>query len=323
MTQIPRLRIQVPFELPARGSWPATRHEFDEESADAILMAWAAERPLLVRGEPGTGKSQLARAAAEELGRLFIAEVVHSRTQAQDLQWRFDPIARLGEAQAAGLTQPGSEKDLKSLLDPRRYLNPGVLWWAFHWSSALDQHEHQSRHKLYKPETPEGWCPDRGCVLLIDEIDKADPDLPNSLLEILGNRSFSVPWVERVIGQDPAIPTPLVIITTNEERDLPAAFVRRCLVLNLSVPDDPLEWLCRRGRIHLPDVTLCPDATLQSAAEQLIKDREEAKRLGVTPPGQAEYLDLLKAVTTLKTDSRDQIELLKKLGRFVLKKYPR
>ena len=93
MTKIPNIRTNIPFDLPARGSWPASRHVFDEESADAIRMALAAERPLLVRGEPGTGKSQLARAAAEELRRLFVAEVVHSRTEPQDLQWRFDAIA--------------------------------------------------------------------------------------------------------------------------------------------------------------------------------------------------------------------------------------
>jgi DNA polymerase III delta prime subunit len=72
MTKIPNIRTNIPFDLPARGSWPASRHVFDEESADAIRMALAAERPLLVRGEPGTGKSQLARAAAEELKRLFV-----------------------------------------------------------------------------------------------------------------------------------------------------------------------------------------------------------------------------------------------------------
>jgi MoxR-like ATPase len=146
---IPNIRTNIPFDLPARGSWPASRHVFDEENADAIRMALAAERPLLVRGEPGTGKSQLARAAAEELRRLFVAEVVHSRTEPQDLQWRFDAIARLGEAQARGLTHRDNPETVQDLLDPRRYLNPGVLWWVFDWGSALEQHENYSRHKLY------------------------------------------------------------------------------------------------------------------------------------------------------------------------------
>jgi hypothetical protein len=77
-------------------------HRFDEESAWAVRAALAAQRPLLVRGEPGSGKSQLARAAAEALGRLFVAEVVHARSESQDLQWRFDALGRLGDAQAMG-----------------------------------------------------------------------------------------------------------------------------------------------------------------------------------------------------------------------------
>jgi MoxR-like ATPase len=322
MMSIPNIRTNIPFDLPARGSWPASRHVFDEESADAIHMALAAERPLLVRGEPGTGKSQLARAAAEELGRLFVAEVVHSRTEPQDLQWRFDAIARLGEAQARGLTHRDNPETVQDLLDPRRYLNPGVLWWVFDWGSALEQHENYSRHRLYKPAQPDGWSSDKGCVLLIDEIDKADSDVPNSLLETLGNRGFSVPWIEKTIGQNPDIPTPLVIITTNEERELPAAFVRRCLVLNLRLPEKLLDWLCERGHIHFPDANECTDRVLDKAAQQLIKDREQAQQQGVTPPGQAEYIDLLKAITTLAKDEQKQLELLERLSHFALKKYP-
>jgi len=157
--------------------------------------------------------------------------------------------------------------------------------------------------------------------VLIDEIDKAESDVPNSLLETLGNRSFSVPWVERVIGQDPATPSPLVIITTNEERELPAAFLRRCLVLNLEMPANLEEWLIRRGRIHNPDPSRCPDSTLTLAAKQFIEDRTEAKRQGGTAPGQAEYLDLLRAVTTLETDPERQRKRLDSLSRFALRKY--
>ena len=321
MTKIPSISINVPFALPQRGSWPESKHVFDEESADAIRMALAAERPLLVRGEPGTGKSQLARAAAEELKRLFVAEVVDSRTQTQDLQWRFDPVGRLGEAQAAGLARTLAPHQKIDPLDPRRYLNPGVLWWAFDWTSALEQHEKFSRHKLYKPAEPDNWRASQGCVLLIDEIDKADSDVPNGLLETLGNRSFGIPWIERVIGQDRNMPTPLVIFTTNEERELPAAFVRRCLVLNMTLPPNLADWLCERGRIHNADDKRCPESTLRKAAALLIKDREDAKKLGMTPPGQAEYLDLLRAVTTLTSHPTEQDKLLDKLSRFALKKY--
>jgi MoxR-like ATPase len=131
-----------------------------------------------------------------------------------------------------------------------------------------------------------------------------------------------VPWVEETIGQNPDIPTPLVIITTNEERELPAAFIRRCLVLNLRLPEKLLDWLCERGRIHFPDTNGCTDRVLDKAAQQLIKDREQARQQGVAPPGQAEYIDLLKATTTLAKDEQKQLELLERLSHFALKKYP-
>jgi MoxR-like ATPase len=99
---IPELPIDEPFTLDSCGSWPETEHVFDEDSVYAIRMALVAERPLLLHGDPGTGKSQLARAAAQKLGRIFISEVVHSRTEPQDLQWRMDAISRLGKAQMLG-----------------------------------------------------------------------------------------------------------------------------------------------------------------------------------------------------------------------------
>lgn len=326
--KIPKLPINTRFELPAQGSWPATWHMFDahDGSADAIRMALAAERPLLVRGEPGTGKSQLARAAAKALGMLFVSEVVHSRTEPQDLQWRFDAVSRLGEAQTLarnsvyhlpeGITDP---------LDPRLFLNPGALWWVFGWESALEQHEQFSRYKHYKPEIPDGWTPDKGTVLLIDEIDKADADLPNSLLEVLGNRSFHIPWLGHTIKQTKKEKNPLVIITTNEERELPPAFVRRCLVLNLKLPDNNdfmlQEWLCKRGRVHFPNIESCHDEILQKAAVLLTQDRKDAKKSGFTPPGQAEFIDLVNAVIRLKDNVDDQCDLLSKIGHFALRKY--
>lgn len=327
--KIPELPLNTRFRLPARGSWPETWHIFDgqDSSADAIRMALAAERPLLVRGEPGTGKSQLARAAAEALGMLFVSEVVHSRTEPQDLQWRFDAISRLGEAQTLGrndVARPLPE-GIDDPLDPRLFLNPGVLWWVFGWHSALKQHEQHSRHKRYKPTEPQGWTPAKGSVLLIDEIDKADADLPNSLLETLGNRSFHIPWLGDTVGQQADDALPLVIITTNEERELPSAFVRRCLVLNLELPDHSdtafQEWLCKRGRVHFPDKVVCDDAVLEKSAILLTHDRKEAKKQGVTPPGQAEFIDLVRAVIRLKDNVQEQCDLLDEIGHFALKKY--
>lgn len=315
----PVLPVDTPFDLNPIGSWPSSSHVFDQISADAILMAWAAERPLLVRGEPGTGKSQLARAAAQKLNRAFISEVVHARTEPQDLQWRFDTVGRLGEAQA--LAARGAKSPAKGIdaLDPRHFLSPGPLWWAFDWQSARHC-QAGSRYKTAAPATPDGWTPEAGCVLLIDEIDKADSDVPNSLLETLGNRSFSVPWLaEGTVGQGTDTP-PLVIITTNEERELPAAFLRRCLVLQYELPDDIVPWLIARGRIHFsPEV--CSNDVLEAAARQLAKDRIDARRAGVTRPGQAEYLDLLKALSTLRAVEAEQLDLLKQISRFAYRKF--
>ena len=318
---IPTLPIDEPFELPERGSWPRSWHVFDTDSALAVRMALAAERPLLVGGKPGTGKSQLARAVAEKLGRVFLSEVVHARTEPQDLQWRFDAIARLGDAQRLGAA--GGDGDGSSdPLDPKQYLSPGVLWWVFDWQSAEKCHQ-TSRHGLIRPETPNDWKPEQGAVLLIDEIDKADSDLPNSLLETLGNNSFTVPWLDRAVGRGARIPKPLVIITTNQERELPPAFKRRCLVLNLGLPkdDDELrEWLVQRGRIHFPDTKKYRADILEQAAKMLLEDRKSAEESGIIPPGQAEYLDLIKAVFVLEKDAGKQKELMKHIARFAFKK---
>jgi MoxR-like ATPase len=287
-------------------------------------MALAAERPLLVRGEPGTGKSQLARAAAESLGRVFVSEVVHARTEPQDLQWHFDAIARLGEAQRLGASGSGVQETHKQdPLDPSLFLSPGVLWWVFDWHSA-EHCYNNSRHQLQKPETADNWQPKKGAVLLIDEIDKADSDLPNSLLETLGNSSFSVPWLDQAIGHSVETPKPLVMITTNEERELPPAFVRRCLVLNLELPTDDEElrqWLMDRGRIHFADQQLYQSAILEQAAQMVLEDRKTAKDLGITPPGQAEYIDLLRAVFAMEPDISKQNDLIKEIGQFALKKH--
>jgi MoxR-like ATPase len=125
--------LSQPLSIPKLGSWPETRHVFDQASAYALAAAEAANRPLLVRGEPGTGKSQLARAAAVARDRLFLSVVVNARTECQDLQWQFDAVGRLGEAQTLAQL---SEPDVRQLLDPRHFLTPGPLWWVFDWNSA-------------------------------------------------------------------------------------------------------------------------------------------------------------------------------------------
>ena len=319
-TAIPEITL-ASIPLPQRGSWPAAVHRFDEESAWAVRAALAAQRPLLVRGEPGSGKSQLARAAAEVLGRLFVAEVVHARSESQDLQWRFDALGRLGDAQAMGAGSHTPE-EVRQRLAQRNYLSPGALWWAFNWKTALEQHQLGGQQST-RPQPPTDWTPEHGSVLLIDEIDKAEADLPNGLLETLGNGAFTVPWLEQAVSAPPGTPTPLVVITTNEERELPAAFVRRCLVLNLRLPrerEDFIATLIERGTLHFGE--RCTAEVYREAAGQLWQDRRAAEDQGLQGAGQAEYIDLLRVVVTLAPALQKQSELLANVRDFALRKHP-
>ena len=299
------------------GSWQGGKYLLDKPSAFALEMALATRRPLLVKGEPGMGKSYLARAAAAKLKRKFVAEVININTEGQDLLWRYDPVARLNDAQSGGRG---------NALNPAHYLNPGVLWWVFGWNSAAQQYN-DCRHKVYRPQISDDGALDKGIVLLIDEIDKAEPSLPNSLLEVLGNGGFEVPLLGETVGGDATQPPPLVIITTNDERELPPAFLRRCLVLSLTVEEARFEdWLIERADVHISDAQ-CSPAIKRYAAQELKKDRDEAEKHGMVKAGLAEYLDLLTALdemtdTRLQGDARTahQQALLDDIRDFVLRK---
>ncbi len=319
-TDIKKLNLVESIKLPEYGSWPESIHQFDNKSINALKAALAAQRPLLLRGDPGTGKSQLARAAAVVLNRLFVYEVVNAHTESQDLLWRFDAVGRLAESQTLQ-GQHCNEEKLKQILDSKRYISPGPLWWALDWETA-DKIYQDSQYQLSRPEKPKAWLQNQGSVLLIDEIDKANAELPNGLLEMMGNNSVTIPWLKTTVGGKMTTP-PLVIITTNEERELPAAFVRRCLVLNLDLPkqDDALiDCLVKRAELHYGDA--CKEAVRKKAAEQLLGDRNRAKERGITPPGQAEYLDLIRALTLLGQTETEQLVMLTEIQEFALRKYP-
>lgn len=335
------IEVHKKYILPAYGTWKESVHVFDRRSVNALTAAWLAERPLLVRGDPGTGKSQLARAAAVALGWQFITEVVNAHTDIQDLWFRFDAVSRLGQAQLlAALGAAGQVVEVEQALNPAKFLCPAALWWAYDWASA-ERYYRDSEFKAYHPDpeyTPIQHNPDqsistlpKGAVLLIDEIDKADTDLPNSLLETLDNGRFRVPWIKESIGyrtQDPNALRPLVVITTNEDRQLPAAFVRRCLVLNLVLPDSEaalIEYLRQRGIEHFSDQNdnpLFDDKVLREAAKQVYQDRLQAQQLGFKAPGQAEYLDLLRVLARMKLSTTEQLAYLKDIQDFALKKHP-
>lgn len=300
---------------------PEQVHVFHQRECDAIDAAIAARRPLLVRGEPGMGKSQLARAAAVDLGRAYLQHVVDARTESRDLLWHFDAVARLADAQLKGAlseTKGRSREDLQRELAVENYIHPRALWWAFDWRNAVDQ-----ALKVDRPAPPQlpGCDPGNGCLVLIDEIDKAETDVPNGLLEALGAGRFTPQGMT-----EPVMATgepPLVIITTNEERALPDAFIRRCLVLYLRLPagdDDLVAHLVARAEAHFDGAD--PEL-LRTAAQLLIKDRRKAEAEHWLPlPGQAEYLDLVRAVIHLAPDPDEQRALLGQVARYVLKKHP-
>lgn len=303
--------------LPERGGMPASVHVIHQEAIHALRAAIVTGRPLLVRGDPGTGKSQLARAAAEALGRAFVSHAVDSRTETRDLLWSIDAVARLAKAQVMGALQGIDVKTAEESIDVLKFVHPGPLWWAFDWPSAATQAEDV---KASAPVTAPG-AHERGVVVLVDEIDKADPSVPNGLLDALGHRRFDVPGRAQPVALDSAR-SPLVVITTNEERALPDAFLRRCWVLHLSLPKDRAELvktLVARGKAHFPK---CADKVLAKVAEQLATDRQAIAEEGLAPPGLAEYIDVLDALTKLETKAEKQIDLLNQIARFAFQKHP-
>ena len=274
MPHNPFLQVEADtrLHLPATATFGEAGHLWRQEEIDALILAVAARRPLLVRGEAGSGKSQLARAAAIVLSgaaqnqSFLFDEVLHARFEALDLLYRFDVVERLADAELHRLDKTNV-----------KYVKEGKLWQAMRVN-----------------QTATG-----AAVLLIDEIDKADADIPNALLGVLGNRSFSVPMTKppKTVQCERM---PLVIISTNEEREMPPAFVRRCIVLNQNPPEADaafMAWLVARGQAH--DHLRIDAAAAQAAAEQVLADRKVAIKNGFAKVGLAEYLDLLTALHDL------------------------
>lgn len=304
-------------------------HLFSKREIRAINAAIAAGRPLLVLGEPGTGKSQLARAAAKQLGWAFVKHVVDSHSESRDLLWTFDAVQRLADAQIAGARQHPLP-DLRRRTAARRspvepnlavenYLHPGPLWWAFNWDSASEQCR-RARGTEPAQHDKGDWA--KGCVFLLDEIDKAESEVPNGLLEALGAREFT-PLGRRASVHATDQPL-LVVITSNEERTLPDAFLRRCLVIRLDPfrdEEDPVAFLMTRGQAHFPNAH---EDVRRKAAEMLLRDRQIAIAQQLRPyPGQAEYLDLLRIVLALAPgDVGEQKEMLGDVADYALKKQP-
>ena len=314
-------------------------HRFKPEAAAALRAAEATGRPLLIRGLPGVGKSMAARAAAAaaHAQRPLLSQVIDGRTEAQDLMARFDAVRRLADAQV----QRGASD--RALPLEEAYLRPQLLWWAFDWLGAtVQQRQAQARRvgeqaaqalpldELEPVPVPSGWSREQGrCVLLLDEIDKADPDLPNALLEVLGENRFTVALTGQVVECPPAR-RPLIIMTTNEECELPAAVLRRSLVLTLTLPTDPtaqVKELVAIGSEHQrwlmhPDVALRKGQclVLREAAQAVADARRQADG-GAYQPGTSEFLDLAAALAELwPGNRREQLRQLQHIQGFALVK---
>lgn len=298
----------------------ALRHRWSRRESEAIEVALVTRRPLLIRGEPGCGKTQIASAAAAELGWALHAHTVHPRMEPQDVIYRFDAVERLAYAQLREQDKAQLHVELAST----RFYEPGPIWWALDWKSAARAGK--------APLSDE--APPVGHVVLIDEIDKADADLPNSLLELFGERQLTLPCAPHQLSfpaQDDL--QPLVIITTNEDRELPMPFQRRCVVLSLEPQPDSVAWLVNdRGCAHFdPDGTTVDlprlsRAVMEAAAQLLVKERAAFKAAALTPPGVAEYLDLLHALQILQQQrSWPDDELVERmestLARFLFRKH--
>ncbi|MEO1407733.1 MAG: MoxR family ATPase [Pseudomonadota bacterium] len=225
----------------------------------AVNATVTLERPLLVKGEPGTGKTELARQVAESLGLTLIEWHVKSTTRAQQGLYEYDAVSRLRDSQLG----------VERVHDVKNYIRKGKLWEAF--------------------EAPEK------VVLLIDEIDKADIEFPNDLLQELDRMEFFVYETGETIR---AQNRPIVIITSNNEKELPDAFLRRCFFHYIRFPD--METMKKIVEVHHPGIK---DALLTTALTQFydLRDQQGLKK----KPSTSEVLDWLKLLLAEELSAED------------------
>ena len=237
----------------------------------AVNAAVTLQRPLLVKGEPGTGKTELARQVAASLGLPLLEWHVKSTTKAQQGLYEYDAVSRLRDSQL------GEAR----VHDVRNYIRQGKLWQAFTAPARV--------------------------VLLIDEIDKADIEFPNDLLQELDRMEFHVYETGETVR---ALHRPVVIITSNNEKELPDAFLRRCFFHYIRFPD--ADTLAAIVRVHFTGIK---EGLLATALTQFFELRE-------TPglkkkPSTSEMLDWLKLILAedlssedLKRDAKDALPRL-------------
>jgi len=236
----------------------------------AVNAAIALQRPLLVKGEPGTGKTELARQIAGALGLPILEWTVKSTTKAQQGLYEYDAVSRLRDSQLGD----------SRVQDVANYIRKGMLWQAFEAEERV--------------------------VLLIDEIDKADIEFPNDLLQELDRMEFHVYETGQTIR---AKHRPIVIITSNNEKELPDAFLRRCFFHYIQFPE--ADVMARIVDVHFPGIkkTLMHEALTQFYD---IRDTPGLKK----KPSTSEALDWLKLLLVEDLDPAD----LKRDGKDALPK---
>ncbi len=257
-----------------------------EALQQAVNVSLAIKRPLLLKGEPGTGKTLLAVSIAQALKRPLLRWNIKSTTKAQEGLYIYDTVQRLNDSRFGD----GNVRDIK------RYIKLGKLGEAF------------------QSETP--------VVLLIDEIDKADLEFPNDLLAELDEMRFMVHETGEEVS---AKHRPMVVITSNAEKELPDAFLRRCVFHYIEFPDE--ELMQKIVRVHFPDLE---NKVIKSAITRFYEVRS-VKNLR-KPPSTSELIDWLQALVALGVDLRkhendiphigclikkeEDLKIPKKAGRF-------
>ncbi|MBW4708725.1 MoxR family ATPase [Roseobacter sp. YSTF-M11] len=230
-----------------------------EDLTVAVNAAVTLERPLLVKGEPGTGKTELAKQVSSALGLPMIEWNIKSTTRAQQGLYEYDAVSRLRDSQL------GEER----VHDVSNYIRKGKLWEAFE--------------------------ADQKVVLLIDEIDKADIEFPNDLLQELDKMEFFVYETGETIR---ARHRPVVIITSNNEKELPDAFLRRCFFHYIRFPE--IETLRQIVEVHFPGIK---ESLLTTALTQFYEVRDQA---GLKKkPSTSEVLDWLKLLLAEDMSAED------------------
>jgi len=239
-----------------------------EELMNAVNVAMALEKPLLIKGEPGTGKTMLAESISDALDKDLIVWSIKSTTKAQDGLYVYDTVQRLYDSQFG----EGDVADIK------KYIKLGKLGEAF--------------------------TADEQTVLLIDEIDKADLEFPNDLLWELDRMEFYIHETKETVKTKNR---PIVIITSNAEKELPDAFLRRCIFHYIEFPDE--EKMREIVRVHYGDI----DKKLVDDAVKAFYEIREMDALQ-KKPSTSELLDWLQALMISGTDTDELSEKMPFIG---------